>query len=66
MKRACKKAFAAICSLTLAVSCFCAMNGVVYAKGAKMQQSVNVGTNVFGAELPENYYDRKVVGYFPN
>lgn len=64
MKRMCRKAFAVACAAALAVSCLGTMKGVVLA--AETHESVSVGTNVYGAELPDNYYDRKVVGYFPN
>ena len=34
--------------------------------GQKETLDQKVGTNIQGIKLPANYYDRKVVGYFPN
>lgn len=66
MKRRCRKAFAAILTAALAVSCFTGMGKNVRAEETGTQTVETTGENVFGVTLPEDYYNRKVVGYFPN
>ena len=66
MKKMCKRAFAVLCSAALAVSCFAGMGNVAKAEGIDAQKTVSTGENVNGVELPADYYNRKVVGYFPN
>ena len=65
MKRMCKRAFAVFLSAAIAITCFAGMGRNVRAEGTG-QETGNAGENVFGVSLPEDYYNRKVVGYFPN
>lgn len=69
MKRRCKKAFAAIMAAALAVTCFTGMGRPTEVKaedtaGAESVQAA--AQNEFGVTLPDGYFNRKVVGYFPN
>ena len=66
MKRMCRRAFAVFLSAAIAVSCFVGMGRVARAEGTEGQTVSATGENAFGVTLPGNYYNRKVVGYFPN
>ncbi len=66
MKRMCRRAFAVFLSAAIAVSCFAGMGRVARAEGTEGQTVSATGENAFGVTLPGNYYNRKVVGYFPN
>lgn len=69
MVRKCKRAFTAVLAAMLTFSCFTGMDttGVKAEEVENVQDAVQAtGQNEFGVELPKDYYERKVVGYFPN
>lgn len=66
MGKKCNRVFAAVLATVLAASCLTGLGGKDTAKAAEPEQSQTAGENVFGVTLPEGYYNRKVVGYFPN
>lgn len=55
---------AALCVTSIAVSG--TMGGFSKAEAKEISSSGQKTTNEFGVPLPGNYYNRKVVGYFPN
>lgn len=64
-----QKTAACFLTIALAVSTVSAF-GVTEVKAAETESESTSqeqpATNVYGVPLPENYYNRKVVGYFPN
>lgn len=65
MLRKCRRVFAAAMAAVLTFSCLTGM-GSSSVKAAEAETVQSVGQNEFGVSLPEGYYNRKVVGYFPN
>lgn len=64
-----KKVFAAVLAAALTVSCFTGMGKGTEVKAEEQQTETpaqTTGQNEFGVTLPDGYYNRKVVGYFPN
>lgn len=67
MKKTCKRVFTAVLATVLAMSCLTGTGNKGVARAEEMPAGQQVQPeNQFGVPLPDGYYNRKVVGYFPN
>lgn len=68
MRKSSKKIFAAALAAVMAASCLTGMSSTRTVKAAEPDQQVQAATgeNTYGVAYPNGYYNRKVVGYFPN